>query len=312
MGAAIQNRIRPNPLIAFFFIAFSITWFCWILAIVLAERNDLALSNEDNLLHLFDLFSLGLAPGQAAAFIIFVLGAGPLVAALLVTWATSGWRGIEELWGRITKWRVAPRWYLIVFLLPVALALLSLAAGVLLGGLRLDSYSPLLPLAYFVPFFLFTTVFSGLYEEPGWRGFALPHLQSRYSAVKSSWILGILWGVWHWPFTIYYIAADYPIFALIPVLVIGVLGVVGYTIVNTWIYNSTGSVFLMILLHGWYNTVHLYTVLSTQNPVAQTLDSILPWVLAITLLRVYGGENLAANPRPRAETTRQLASAPIR
>ena len=109
------------------------------------------------------------------------------MAALLVTWATTGGRrGLEELWGRITKWRVELSWYLIVSLIPVVLAMVSLLAGVLIGGLRLDSYSPLLPLAYFVPFFLYMLVFTGLYEESGWRGFALPHLQSGYSAVKSS------------------------------------------------------------------------------------------------------------------------------
>ncbi|MGF1471325.1 MAG: type II CAAX prenyl endopeptidase Rce1 family protein [Rubrobacteraceae bacterium] len=265
----------------------------------------MALSNEDNLLHFFSLISLRLAPGEASAYLVFTLGAGPLLAALLVTWATGGRRGIVELWGRIKKWRIEPRWYLIVLLLPVALALVSLTAGVLFGGLRPGSYSPLLPVAYFIPFFLYMLVFTGLTEEPGWRGFALPHLQSRYSAEKSSWILGVLWGIWHFPVIIYYnLAAGVPAFALLPILIGLILGIVGWTIVNTWIYNSTESIFLMILLHGWYNTVNSYMVLSSQNALAQTLSGVLPWALAIVLLRVYGGENLAAKPRPRAATAK--------
>ncbi|MDQ3863845.1 MAG: hypothetical protein M3317_10150, partial [Actinomycetota bacterium] len=106
----------------------------------------------------------------------------------------------------------------------------------------------------------------------------------------------------------YNFAAGVPTFALLPILVFLVLGIVGRMIVNTWIYNSTESVFLMIVLHGWYNTVNSYMVLSSQNVLAQTLGGILPWVLAIILLRVYGGEHLAAKPRPQAETARQLAS----
>jgi membrane protease YdiL (CAAX protease family) len=313
LGVAIRNWMRRSPLVAFFVIAFSITWFCQILGLLLAQRNALSLINEDNLLHFFALLSLRLAPGEASAYLVYTLGAGPLVAALLVTWATGGRGGIEELWGRIKKWRVEPRWYLIVFLLPVALALISLTAGVLVGGLRPSSYSPLLPLAYFIPFFLYMLVFTGLAEEPGWRGFALPHLQSRYSAVKSSWILGVLWGVWHFPSIIYYnLATGMPTLALIPILVFLVLGIVGWTIVNTWVYNSTESVFLMIVLHGWYGTVNSYMVLSSQNALAQTLSGILPWALAIILLRVYGGEHLAAKPRPRAETARQLAGTSAR
>jgi uncharacterized protein len=299
MGATIRHWIQRNPLIAYSVLALSITWFTQILGLLLAQRNALSLLNEDNLLHFFALLSLDLAPGEASAFLIYTLGFGPLVSALLVTWATGGRRGIAELWGRITKWRVEPRWYLIVVLLPVALALLSLTAGGLVGGLRWDSYSPLLPLAYFVPFFLYMLVFTGLAEEPGWRGFALPRLQSRYSAVRSSWILGVLWGVWHFPSIIYYnLATGMPAFALVPVLVFLVLGIVGWTIVNTWVYNSTESVFLMILLHGWYNTVNSYAILSSGNALAQTLSGFLPWALALILLRVYGGEHLAAEPRP--------------
>lgn len=298
MGAAIRRRIQQYPLVAFFVVAFSITWFFQILGLALAGRSDLALGNEDNLLHLFDLLSLRLSSGQVLAYAMFTLGAGPLAASLLVTWAISGRGGIEELWGRIKKWPVGFGWYLVVFLLPVTLGLISLTAGATIGGLRLDSYSPKLPLAFFVPFLLYMIIFTGLTEEPGWRGFALPHLQSEYSAVKSSWILGVLWGVWHFPFIVYYnLSTGIPALALIPVLLGLVFGIVGWTIVNTWIYNSTESVFLMILLHGWYNTVNSYTILAFQNALAQTLSGILPWALAIILLRVYGGENLAARGR---------------
>jgi membrane protease YdiL (CAAX protease family) len=190
---------------------------------------------------------------------------------------------------------------ILVFLLPVALAALSLAAGVLFGGLRPGSYSPLLPVTYFIPFLLYMLVFTGLAEEPGWRGFALPRLQTRYSAARSSWILGALWGLWHFPSIIYYnLVNGVPAPALMPILAGLVLGIVGWTMVNTWVYNGTESVFLMIVLHGWYNTVNSYLVLSSQNALAQTLSGILPWALAIVLLRAYGGENLAAKPRPRA------------
>ena len=309
MGLAVRSWMRRSPLVAFFVIALSITWFSQILGLLLARSNGLSLVNEDNLLHFFALISLRLTPEEASAYLVYTLGFGPLVASLVVTWAIGGRRALEELWGRIKMWRVEPRWYFIVFLLPVALALLSLTAGVLFGGLRPGSYSPLLPASYLVPFFLYMLVFTGLAEEPGWRGFALPHLQSRYSAVKSSWILGVLWGVWHFPSIIYYnLATGMPTLALIPILVFLVLGIVGWTIVNTWVYNSTESVFLMIVLHGWYNTVNSYMVLSSQNALVQTLGGILPWALAIILIRVYGGEHLAAKPRPRAGTAGQLAA----
>lgn len=36
-------------------------------------------------------------------------------------------------------------------------------------------------------------------EEPGWRGFALPRLQSRFGPFAASAILAPLWAIWHLP-----------------------------------------------------------------------------------------------------------------
>ena len=153
-------------------------------------------------------------------------------------------------------------------------------------------------------------VFTGVAEEPGWRGFALPRLQRRYTAAKASWILGIVWGLWHVPFQIYYAYA----LGIIPLLfsvVILTIGSVGWTIVNTWLYNNTRSAWIMILLHGWSNTVNSYVVLSSNNMAAQALIGLLPWVIAIVLLWVYGKENLARHTRPQGEDGLMIRQAPV-
>ena len=62
----------------------------------------------------------------------------------------------------------------------------------------------------------------------------------------------------------------------------------------------------------WYDTVNSYLVRSSQNALVQTLSGILSWAIAIVLFRVYEGENLAAKPRPRAETARDLAGSSAR
>lgn len=289
--------IQRYPLISFFILAYVITWTMQLTAIFLAAQNGMKLSNETNFLYFGALLKMQLPPEQVLTYAIFTLGAGPLFSAIIVSWLLEGREGLARLWQQSTKWKIDLKWYLVAFGLPLLLSGASLGIGLLSSAGKLD-YSPKLPLVNFLPFFLYMVVFTGITEEPGWRGFALPRLQSRYNAEQSSWILGVLWGVWHFPFIIYY---NYQLGAapLVGSLLGLTLGIVGWTIVNTWLYNNTQSVWLMILLHGWGNTVQSYLVLSSNNYTAQTLYGILPWLIAIILLRVYGKENLAPGSRPQ-------------
>jgi hypothetical protein len=292
-----MKLIKQYPLVSFFVLAYAITWTLQLTAILLAPSRGMTLNNETNFLYFIDLLSMRLSPGQALVYGLFTLGAGPLFAALLVTWVVEGKTGLHDLWEQSTRWKISARWYLVALGLPLLLSAGSLGLGVLLSGSQ-PAYTPKLPIAYFLPFFLYMLVFTGVVEEPGWRGFALPRLQRRYSAYRASWILGIMWGLWHLPFIVYYTAALGIIPLLVSVLIL-TFGTAGWTIVNTWLYNSTRSVWLMILLHGWGNTVQSYLVLSSNNMVAPVLYGILPWVIALVLLWVYGKEHLARHPRPQ-------------
>ena len=289
--------IRRHPVVIYFALAYALTWPPWIAGMVVADRAGVALSNEDNFAHLVGLVSGG-APAGAGAALLFLSGQfGPLVSALVVTRITHGRAGLRDLVARMTRWRVAPRWYAVVIVLPLALAAGGLAGALLTGGFTVGPFAPGVSWGAVVPFLAFMLIFTGLSEEPGWRGFALPHLQARNTAIRSSWILGIAWGVWHLPFSVYFNRDE-------PALLIGSLvgltvGIVGWTIVNTWVYNSTRSVLLLIVLHGWSNTVQSYLILSQPRPVAQTLYMLLPWAIAIILSRRYGDDDLAAVPRPR-------------
>lgn len=296
--------MQRYPMVAFVTLALGITWVCQGIALFLADRNGFTLGNEQFLTRLLGLSSDGATATGIAATLIFILIPGPLIAGLLVTNAVSRRAGLRDLLRSMTMWRVPARWYLIVLALPLVTAVTSLTVAFALTGLHFSDFQPLLPFSLFVPFFLFVLVFTGLAEEPGWRGFALPYLQRTHTAENASWIVGIIWGIWHVPFIFYYnLEAGASLFMLLPLFAGLTIGIVGWTIVNTWVYNSTGSVFMMILLHGWYNTVNSYFVLSSQNMVAQTLNSLLPWVIAIVLLRIYGKENLARRERQKLDVT---------
>jgi membrane protease YdiL (CAAX protease family) len=99
-------------------------------------------------------------------------------------------------------------------------------------------------------FFLYNVTYGGLSEEPGWRGFALPRLQARFSPLVSSLILGVIWAVWHAPGKFGGIEAS----SLSDTLVEWVL-IVLVTIIFTWLFNRTkGSILVTALIHPAMNT----------------------------------------------------------
>ncbi|MDQ5827125.1 MAG: CPBP family intramembrane metalloprotease [Chloroflexota bacterium] len=290
--------IKRYPVVSFFALAYLITWSFQTLSYLLAINSGVSLGNEDNFVHFFDLLTFRISGDRLLPFLLFNIGQfGPVLAAFIVTAIVYGRVGVRDLWGRVLKWRVSPRWYLIVLLLPLFVLAVALGAGFVSGGFMLGPFAPLLPWIYLVPFLLFMMVFTGFAEEPGWRGFALPHLQAKYSAARSTWIVGVMWGLWHLPFAVYF-NRENPWY-LIPTLFALTLGIVGSAMVYTWVYNSTGSAFMVILLHGWENTVRSYMILSQPNPLAIALFGLVPWGIAIYLAKRYGDENLGHEPRPK-------------
>ncbi len=99
-------------------------------------------------------------------------------------------------------------------------------------------------------FFLYNFIYGGLSEEPGWRGFALPRLQAKFSPLVSSLILGVIWAVWHAPAKFGGIETS----SLSDTLVEWVL-IVLVTIIFTWLFNRTkGSILVTALIHPAMNT----------------------------------------------------------
>lgn len=130
-------------------------------------------------------------------------------------------------------------------------------------------------------------------EEPGWRDFALENLQKKYTAEKSSWILGLIWAVWHYPLMISLYLSE-GIIAIIFSLAGFTIVMIGQTIIYTWFYNNTKSVFIAILYHAWANTATAFILgtVATYNPGIGLFTAIATWGLAFLLLKKYGGKTL--------------------
>jgi CAAX protease family protein len=227
----VTAQLRAHPILGFFAVAYAFSW-------------------------LAQLVCLGLL-GQSAMVAIFAATLGPTVAAVVMAEALEGpapgrhqrlWRVVRG----VRIWRVGARWYALA-LLGVPAAYLGLT--LLLPGASLRA-QPVIPLVIGYLVMLAVGAFSGpVFEEPGWRGFALPRLQARMGPLAGTLVLGVLWGCWHLPqFLIPAWASENGGLSLASVGVF-ILTVVAIAVLLTWVYNRTGgSLLLTMLVHASVNT----------------------------------------------------------
>ena len=182
------------------------------------------------------------------------LGLGPpglkrpiLTSAIVLTALVLGRGALRKLLGGLLIWRVDPRWYLVVVLGPVALAGGMIAFNAFVGDPAISVGVPLLTVVITLAFFIFPG--SALGEEIGWRGYALPRLQSGRSALSASLILGVIWAFYHLPLFFTGQAFRSPSL-LVPFVVSGL----ALSVILSWVYNSTGgSLLLVVVLHAAAN-----------------------------------------------------------
>ncbi|HSB90239.1 MAG TPA: type II CAAX endopeptidase family protein [Anaerolineales bacterium] len=201
-----------------------------------------------------DLANSGVLPFRVPFALYVTLGYGFVFASLIMTWLTLGKAAVIGLLKRFLIWRVGVKWFLLaLFLFPVlqVSAVLINAAftrtPVDFGAVfahKIFGASAALPL-FVLPFLLFDAITNG--EEIGWRGYVLPRLQAKHSALVSSLIVGAIWGFWHLPK--YLAPGNTSPFGWFMVKV------TVEAILYTWLYNNTkGSLLLTTLFHAAGNT----------------------------------------------------------
>ncbi len=133
----------------------------------------------------------------------------------------------------------------------------------------------------FVFYFIIILPLSAFWEEIGWRGFLLPILQEKYTAIKSSIIIGFVWGLWHLP--IYLAINPYGDKTIIFFLMM-FIGCFALSIIATYLYNSTkGSLLTCILFHNAINSSAAYFF---GNIKGEELRPLLIWILLLIVSAV--------------------------
>jgi membrane protease YdiL (CAAX protease family) len=187
---------------------------------------------------------VGLPLYAAGVWPIPFLATGPLIAALIVIPLTQGRAGLRELGSRMIRWQVGWIWWALAIGLPLGVHLvtagLNVAAGAGVPSLAFGSVTTFL-LMFAVR--MVNPLDGPLGEEPGWRGFALPGLQSTLSPLVSTLILAVLITGWHLPLFFLEEGGLQPSF-----IVTALLSTVAVTFWYNWLFNRTGGSVLMTLV----------------------------------------------------------------
>jgi membrane protease YdiL (CAAX protease family) len=261
--------IRRHPLVAYFALALGLSW--------LVEL-PLALGAQGVL-------------GVPVPYALHYLASfGPLLAALVATAVLDDGPGLRDLLARAVRWRIGLGWWLVVVGSPVALFALGAVASRLVGGSwpepgRLGEVSFLGDVGPWVlPLWVVTF---GYAEETGWRGFALPRLQARHSALGATLVVAALWVLWHVP-SFFYLPTYRD---LGPGMLPGfALGVALGAVLLTWLYNGTGGSLLAVAL--WHALYDLFSASRAVDVTANVAMSVAVMLWALGVLVVAGPARL--------------------
>lgn len=256
--------IRQHPFSVFFVLAYGISWLLW---------APLWLP------------ALGVQGLPTLPFPHALGAIGPLAAAFIVSHAEQGEAGTRDLLQRMGLWRGQLRWVLVALLAPLGVLVLALLGAALLGGetlvlTELPRYREF-PSFSALGFLLYNIVSFGYGEEVGWRGFALPRLQSRYSPRIATGLLTVGWALWHLPLFLYrpgYTSMD------VAGIVAWLFSLATGAILLTWLYNkSRGSILVVALFHAAIDVVFTLDIAS-QVVVNITGGLITAWGLVVFVI----------------------------
>jgi membrane protease YdiL (CAAX protease family) len=218
-------------------------------------------------------WALGAANSPLGAFgALFGMMTGPAIAAFVCAMAFEKGRRVEALGLRFKpNW-----WWLIAYLIPLALCAASVAITLLLsdrtiGDLKanlllaaqqagqdvsqIPENLPLVPIVLFQALVLGALINAFLLtftEELGWRGY-LHSLWRPSGFWRSSLATGVIWGVWHAP-AIYLFGHNYPTERVLGVGMFIVFCLL-LSPVMALVRDRAGSVWAAGILHGTINAV---------------------------------------------------------
>lgn len=210
---------------------------------------------------------------------------GPTIAAWIATYSFYGKTGVKKLVEKIGL-QVLDKKTILFVVLPLAFFGLGLLIYPLIKstGYSFGNFANLNwnteneIIVWLLPLLTYS-----IFEEIGWRGFLLPHLQEKYTAWKATILLTVIWALWHIPFFFY--RFDFSLGISIGFF----FGIFVGAIILTSIYNSSKGMMLPVMIFHFLN--NLCSEFDKELIVAVLSTGFV--FLAIYICKKLGTENLS-------------------
>lgn len=260
-----MNLVNRHPVAAYFILTFAISWL-GALAVV-APR-----------------LLRGEAIPKFSGILMFpVMLLGPVLSGILLTRLVDGSYGLRDLFSRMRKIRVEPRWYAVLLIPPttILIVLLSLKAFV----------SPVFAPNRFFAGVSFGIV-AGFLEEIGWTGFAFPKMTRSANALGAAIALGVSWGIWHMPVIDYLGTATPHDTYWLRYFLAFTAAMTAMRALMSWIYCNTRSIPLAQLMHasstGSLVVLSPAGVTAAQEALWYAVYAATLWLFVLTVAATYG------------------------
>jgi len=270
----MNQYVSKNKIASFYGFAFLISWISWFSMSFVYDGNQ---------------------PGLFVYAFSTLGGAGPLLSLFILQKLTNKEVSVKNILSQIRIREAKIKWVIpAVFAIPTMAVLGNLgyyAIGkeeelqlINEGPDELGGFVILVMVLHFVA----SLVTSPLFEEPGWRGFALGKLQKRWGRTAGSLLVGVLWWAWHQPMNI--------TFGLIPSMFSTTTMIARSFAIDSLFNLSDKNLFIAMLAHQSMGTVITFLYQGNENWLQLILTFL--FVIFLRILENTKGEQIKNLPNP--------------
>ena len=181
-----------------------------------------------------------------------------MIPAFIVSFIFSSNVKLTEYLSTILRPRGKIVWYLIaLFTFPVIHILGNSITWLIDSTTNQTSDAEVIDVIFKTAITFFSVLFfsGGLNEETGWRGFALPRLQSRFCPLLACIVIWVFHVIWELPGDVIFTGAAWPMISRL-------VWMPSWSILFVWVYNRTnGSILAPIIFHASMNSMNTLSVL---------------------------------------------------